>query len=147
MKYKISFIITLWWVLLLVLLGGMLAWLAPKEERISVEENRTLQGAPKITIETILDASFMDGIESYLSYGFFQRSKIIEVSNDIIGLIDFRTLDEALGEGMEAAVEDFIAGEEDEEIKVSKDELDPPKDKQIETTESYENQESQPTPT
>ena len=74
MKYKVSFVITLWWILLLALLGGMLIWLAPRKERISVEENRTLQGAPVFSIEAILNASFMDEVESYLSDGFFREA-------------------------------------------------------------------------
>ena len=72
---------------------------------------------------------------------------MIEASNDIMGLFDFRTLDEALGEGMEAAVEEFVAAGEKEEIQISEDEPDVPEETGIEAEEeNYEEPEKDPKP-
>ena len=111
MRHKFSFIIVLWWVMLCGFLGGMLVWLAPKDERISQDENRNLAGAPEFSWQTVIDGSFMKGVEEYLSDGFFKRDKMIETASDIKTVFDIRSTEESLDVDMEHAVNDFVAEE------------------------------------
>ena len=71
MKNKVSFVIVYWWLFLLLLLGLGLAAFAPKEERISESENRTLSGFPEFSAESLFSGEFFQGIESYLSDGLY----------------------------------------------------------------------------
>lgn len=114
MKHKLSFIITLWWVLLMGFLGGMILWLAPKEDRISEDENRYLAGMPAFSYETVIDGSFMAGVENYLSDGFFNRGKMIKYSSDIVNIFDIKTEDEIISDDMEQAVNEFMEDANDE---------------------------------
>jgi len=114
MKHKFSFIICFWWVLLLGLLGGMIIWLAPKEERVSEVENRNLAGAPELSMETIIDSSFMTGVESFLADGFFNRVELIEISSNIKNILNTKSAEEMMSGNMEEAVNEFM--EEAEQI-------------------------------
>jgi len=119
MKYRFSFVITLWWVLLLGFLGGMIIWLAPKEERVSEAENRNLSGAPVLSFESILDSSYMSGTENFLSDGFFLRGKLIELSSNMKSIFVINTSNNVLDVDMEKAVNEFMDEAEEGDSKES----------------------------
>ncbi|MCK5129049.1 MAG: hypothetical protein KAQ68_04290 [Clostridiales bacterium] len=119
MKHKFSFVNTLWWVFLLGFLGGILFWLAPKHERISQTENRILAGLPSLTINSIVDSTFMSNVEKYIADGFFQRLIIIHISNDIKGFFDMRSTDELLDMDMEEAVNEFMSAYEEDDLDIT----------------------------
>lgn len=91
MKHKVSFIIVYWWLFLLLLLGLGLAIFAPKEERISEAENRTLSGFPAFSAESLFSGEFFQGIESYLSDGVFGRDAVIGCSESLLRLFSANT--------------------------------------------------------
>lgn len=84
MKNKVSFVIVYWWLFLLLLLGLGLAAFAPKEERISEAENRTLSGFPEFSAESLFSGEFFQGIESYLSDGFFGRDAVVGCTESLL---------------------------------------------------------------
>ena len=53
-KGRGSFLLTLWWVLGCLCLGVLLCLLAPREARVSEEENRMLAGFPVLNQETLM---------------------------------------------------------------------------------------------
>lgn len=91
---KFSFVVCLWWCLGLMLLGGFLLAFAPKEGRESYTENRMLAGFPVLTADSVLSGSFMAGMESYLSDGFFGRDGVIALSDGLKDALDQRTEEE-----------------------------------------------------
>ncbi|MCK5129196.1 MAG: hypothetical protein KAQ68_05060 [Clostridiales bacterium] len=123
MKQKTSFIITLWWILLMIFLCGMLLWIAPREERMSESENRILAGAPKLNFQTVLDSTFMGGVERFISDGFFQREKLIEVSANIKSVFNMQSVDDILEQDMEQAVNEFVEEPSELEIEQPTDNL------------------------
>jgi hypothetical protein len=54
-----------------------------KKEEISEMENRTLAKFPKFSISSVMDKSFMDGFEDYLSDHFIGRLNWIELKADL----------------------------------------------------------------
>ena len=44
------FMLTMWWFILLAIIGGLVVLFTPNRERISQDENRVLQNAPKFTL-------------------------------------------------------------------------------------------------
>lgn len=103
-------------------LGGMLLWLAPREERMSEDENRNLAGAPEFSFENVIDGSFMQGVESYLADGFFMRGELVRASSDIKGVFNIKSEEEMLNVDMEQAVNEFIDEAAEENIKNPEDE-------------------------
>lgn len=102
MKSKVSFIITLWSVMLAFCLGVLLLCFAEKDTRASEKENRMLQGMPEFTAENVLSGNFSGEFEGYLSDGFFARNLLINYSNDLLDLFSVQTLnDKILLEGGE----------------------------------------------
>ena len=61
----------------------LLALLAPREARISEDENRMLAGFPQLTEESLLSGDFFAGIEDYLSDGFFARADVVDFADGI----------------------------------------------------------------
>ena len=93
---KFSFVATLWWCLGLLLLGSFLMVFAPRESRASYTENRMLSGFPAFTAENVLSGTFMSGMESFLSDGFFRRDDVIALSDSLVGCLDCRTEEDRL---------------------------------------------------
>ncbi|MBQ3079375.1 MAG: hypothetical protein IJC48_05160 [Clostridia bacterium] len=84
MKHRFSFIVTLWWLLLLMSAGVFLLALAPREERLSDTENRTLSGRPEVSADSVLSGEFMTGFESWLSDSFFTRDSVISFTDTLL---------------------------------------------------------------
>ncbi len=64
---------------------------ADKNERPSFTENRMLKAFPTLNAGTILDGSFMDGFEAWLSDAFFFREGAADYSNGVMGLFRLRS--------------------------------------------------------
>ena len=86
MKHRSSLIIIYLCLLSLFTLGMAELLLTDKEERASMTENRMLQGFPQFSAQSILNGSFMEDFEAFLSDGFFARDKIADVTDGIMGL-------------------------------------------------------------
>ena len=54
MKYRVSFMIAFWWIMLCLILGAFLLVYADKDDRESTTENRMLQGFPEMSAENSL---------------------------------------------------------------------------------------------
>ncbi len=89
MKHRFSFVLTCWWIILLLILGAFLLIYAPREARISEKENRILAGAPVPDAAGILDGSFMEGFEDWMSDSFFARDSVISVSKTLLSKISY----------------------------------------------------------
>ncbi len=108
MKQKSIFTITLWWLLLLAVTGALIICFAPRTSRVSNTENRMLQGMPELSAESILNGTFSSEFESFMSDGFFERSSIINFSNQLLGLLSATTPeDDYILDRTEDAVADF----------------------------------------
>lgn len=80
MKRRFEFVLRYWWCLALAALGALTLCTAPREARMDEAENRMLSGAPRLSLDSVLDASFMNGVESWLSDSIVGRSALIEAS-------------------------------------------------------------------
>lgn len=87
MKKKVSFIITLWWVLLLGALGAYCLFMAPKGEVPSKEENRMLRAFPEFSWTALADGSYGNQIEEFLSDKLLLRAPLINLSDRFFGLL------------------------------------------------------------
>ncbi len=83
MKQKFVFLVQYGWILLLALLGILTLVTAPVEPRRDDEENRMLAGVPECGTDSILDGSFMTGVESWLSDALIGRTGMVKLSNAI----------------------------------------------------------------
>ena len=84
---RFGFLIRYLWVLALVWLGGMTLLLTPREARVSTTENRMLAAAPELSRKTLLDGSFTDGTETWLSDGIVLRDPLIGLSRSVESLL------------------------------------------------------------
>ena len=88
MGRKISFLLTYWWCMLLLVLGLIPLVLGNREGGVSETENRTLQAAPQFSIGAWFDGSFMSELETYLSDQMLGRDAIMSVSNGILDVFN-----------------------------------------------------------
>lgn len=88
---KGSFLVALWWLTGCLCLGVLLGLLAPREARVSEDENRMLAGFPELTRETLLSGDFFSGIEDFLSDGFFARADVIGLSDEVLEVFNRQT--------------------------------------------------------
>ncbi|MBR3873069.1 MAG: hypothetical protein IKJ26_02765 [Clostridia bacterium] len=88
---KGSFLATMWWLTGCLCLGVLLLLLAPREARISEDENRMLAGFPELTQQTLVSGEFFAGIEDFLSDGFFARAQVVELTDGVLGVFDKQT--------------------------------------------------------
>ena len=65
-----------------ILIGASYLAFAPKQD-FSEDENRVLESAPKITLSSLADGSFMDSIESYVGDHFMLRKSFIALNTRI----------------------------------------------------------------
>ena len=93
---KFSFVVVYWWMVGCLMLGCFLCAFAPRESRASDAENRMLAGLPPLCVQSVLNCDFMNGVESFLSDGFFGREKVIATVNAARSLLDMRTEQDAL---------------------------------------------------
>ena len=80
---RFGFLIRYIWIVGLLWLASITLVFTPKTSRESETENRMLAGFPSLSVETVLDGSFMDGIESWLSDGIALREHWIQTSQRV----------------------------------------------------------------
>ena len=88
MGRKISFLLSYWWCMLLLVLGLIPLFLGNKEGGVSETENRNLQAAPQFTVGKWFDGSFMSELETYLSDQMIGRDRILSASRGMLGIFD-----------------------------------------------------------
>ncbi len=86
-------------------LGCMTLLTAPRTERASDTENRMLAGAPTPTVESVLDGSFMSGVEDWLADGVVLRDRWIGVSHAVERALAMPVDEETEAAQMMAAIE------------------------------------------
>ena len=84
MKKQFSFIVTLWWVIVLAGAGILLLIVSEKKSTESGAENRYLQGFPEMSVESLASGDFMDRFEDFLSDAFFGRDTVIRFTDDML---------------------------------------------------------------
>ena len=105
MRRKLSFLITLWWIILCGAIGVCMLLFAGKTPVVSVEENRTLAGMPAISLSTLKNGGISESFESFLTDRFFLRTELVDGANALKHLFSALTVDELLGaEGDEVFV-------------------------------------------
>lgn len=107
---KLSFLIPLWWVLLLAFLGLAVLFLGNREGGLSARENRALEKAPAFTLKSWFGGTFAEGLENYLSDQMPGRDSVLDASAAVTGLFDLRSDEEkiltaSVGAELEAAGE------------------------------------------
>lgn len=101
---RFGFLIRYIWIVGLVWLASITIAFTPKESRASETENRMLAGFPPFSVETVLDGSFMSGVETWLSDGIALREQWIQTSQRVEKVLAVpREVDEAAQ--FEAAIE------------------------------------------
>lgn len=89
MKHRFSFVLTMWWVLALAMVGVLMMVYAPKEERVSDVDNRMLAGVPELSGQSVISAEFMQGLDSWLSDSFFAREDIVSFTKGLLASTAF----------------------------------------------------------
>ena len=96
MKHKLSFVASLWWVILCAIAGIFLLALTNPKERVSYTENRVLAGFPELSVKTVSTGEFMAGFEDFLSDGFFERDRVVEATEALMDRFSLLSEDEKL---------------------------------------------------
>jgi len=105
MRRKLSFLITLWWVILCGAIGACMLLFAGKTPVVSEEENRTLAGMPAISFSALKSGGISESFESFLTDRFFLRSELVDGANALKHVFSALTVDELLNaEGDEVFV-------------------------------------------
>ena len=126
MRRKLTFLITLWWVILCGVIGVCMLLFTGKTPVVSEEENRTLAGLPSFSLTALQSGSISESFESFLTDRFFLRSELVDGANAIKHLFSALTVDELLNaEGDEVFVP---APDQDTESEVSTADLEQPQE-------------------
>ena len=105
MRRKLTFLITLWWIILCGVIGVCMLLFAGKTPVVSEEENRTLAGMPALTLTALKNGDISESFESFLTDRFFLRSELVDGVNSLKHLFSVLTVDELLdADGEEAFV-------------------------------------------
>ena len=113
MRRKLSFLITLWWIILCGALGVCMLLFANKTEVVSEQENRTLTGMPDFSLSEIRTGGISEAFESFLTDQFFFRSELVDGATALKHLFSALTVDELLNaEGEEVFVPQVVADAE-----------------------------------
>ncbi len=94
-----SFVLTLWWLILCGALGVCLLLFADKDAVVSADENRTLAALPSLTRDTILSGDLDEAFEDFLCDKFFLRTQVVDAATAMKHLFSALTVDELLSEG------------------------------------------------
>lgn len=103
MRRKVTFLITLWWLILFGTLGVCLLLFTNKSPVVSEAENRTLAGMPTVTLQLLQDGGLDEAFERFLCDKFFLRSEIVDGAKAVKHLFSALTVDELLGSDEEDA--------------------------------------------
>ncbi len=115
MRRKLSFLITLWWIILCGVVGVCMLLFAGKTPVVSEEENRTLSGMPAISLSTLKNGGISESFEGFLTDRFFLRSELVDGANALKHLFSALTVDELLdAEGDEVFVPTDESATQDE---------------------------------
>lgn len=85
------FMLTMWWFILLAIIGGLVVLFTPDRERISQDENRVLQNAPKFTLSSFAKGEYASKFEDFLSDSIPGRKALISISDKLTGLMSRNT--------------------------------------------------------
>lgn len=81
-------------VLIVVVLTGAIWLIFGSKQDFSADENRTLETSPKISVDTILDGSFMKSAESFVGDQFLLRKQLVSLNTSLQLLLGKRDLAE-----------------------------------------------------
>lgn len=132
MRRKLSFLVTLWWIIFCGVLGACMLLFANRLPIASEQENRTLSGMPQFTLQSLQQGSVSEKFESFLTDQFFFRSELVDAANSLKHLFSALTVDELLDvEGEEV----FVPKTGGEEKQVQSLTLDAPAYEDIQAIE------------
>lgn len=103
MRRKLTFLVTLWWMVLCGALGVCLLLFSNKSPVASEAENRTLAGFPTLSWNLFQSGEFSESFEGFLCDQFFLRSEIVDAANSTKHLFSALTVDDLLKEDGEEA--------------------------------------------
>jgi len=115
MRRKLSFLVTLWWIILCGVIGVCMLLFANRLPVVSEQENRTLAGMPQLSLESMQKGEISEQFESFLTDQFFLRSDIVDGMNSLKHLFSALTVDELLNEEGE---EVFVPKIEDDQTEI-----------------------------
>lgn len=98
MRRKATFLVTLWWVILCGVVGVCMLLFANRDPVVSEEENRTLAGLPKLTVQAMQQGEIDEAFEQFLSDQFFLRSELVDGATALKHIFSALTVDDLLGE-------------------------------------------------
>lgn len=98
MRRKLSFLVTLWWLILCGVLGACLLLFANRLPVVSEQENRTLSGMPDFSLDSLKSGKISEQFESFLTDQFFLRSDVVDGVNALKHMFSALTVDELLNE-------------------------------------------------
>ncbi|PKM40533.1 MAG: hypothetical protein CVV04_04890 [Firmicutes bacterium HGW-Firmicutes-9] len=98
MRRKLSFLVTLWWIILCGVIGVCMLLFANRTPIVSEQENRTLAGMPQLSLESMQKGEISEQFESFLTDQFFLRSDIVDGMNSLKHLFSALTVDDLLNE-------------------------------------------------
>ena len=117
MRRKLSFLVTLWWVILCGVIGICMLLFANRTPVLSEQENRTLTGMPRFSWEAMKNGEISESFESFLTDQFFLRSAVVDGANTVKHLFSALTVDELLNvDGEEVFVPDNQVAKEPEAV-------------------------------
>ena len=96
MRRKLSFLVTLWWVILCGVIGVCMLLFANRTPVISEQENRTLSGMPSFTLDAMKKGEISESFESFLTDQFFLRPALVDGAKSLKHLFSALTVDELL---------------------------------------------------
>ena len=87
--------LTMWWFMILAVVGCLVVLFTPKGERIATDENRVLQNAPDFSWKGYFSGQFGTDFENFLSDSVPFRTAFISFSNKMTGLMAMNTTEDA----------------------------------------------------
>ncbi len=85
------FILTMWWLILPAVIGGLILCFTPDKQRISNRENRVLQNMPDLTLSSFMSGEYSTQFESFLCDSVPGRDSLINISDKILDIISMNT--------------------------------------------------------
>ena len=137
MRRKLSFLVTLWWIILCGVIGVCMLLFANRSSVLSEQENRTLSGFPAFSLDAMRDGEISESFESFLTDQFFLRSELVDGTNALKHLLSALTLDELLdAEGEEVFVASNVEAQQEVASPEETTEQIEPKEETLQQEES-----------